>query len=266
MPPKLFIMLAHHNWPQPNPVMVNMLLGLQQRGFQLDIGIAAHSQLSIPLKPQHDLYILKSRSPFWLHVAALLDQQGATIVDSYASRLLLRNKALTMQRLQTANLPTPRTWLVGHPAQLTALAAAHPLILKPVYGEKGASIHIVPNPGELTSLPDFAEPMMVQEYLPHEPEDVKVYVIGEHLFAFRKAFNAQSYRQAGQPFSLPAELHHLALACGQACEVTLYGVDMILTSQGAVVVDVNWFPSYRTVPKASDLLVEHITQQIKKRA
>jgi ribosomal protein S6--L-glutamate ligase len=58
-------------------------------------------------------------------------------------------------------------------------------------------------------------------------EDLKVYVVGEEVFAVRKEFSAMSFIQAGRPSQVSPEVHDIALRCGQVFGLGLYGLDII---------------------------------------
>ncbi|TMB03538.1 MAG: hypothetical protein E6J70_05130, partial [Deltaproteobacteria bacterium] len=49
-----------------------------------------------------------------------------------------------------------------------------------------------------------------------------------------------------------------ALRCGRLFGLGLYGLDVIESAEGPLVVDMNYFPSYRDVPNAAALLDDFI--------
>ena len=65
---------------------------------------------------------------------------------------------------------------------------------------------------------------------------------------------------------LPAAWKQLALDIGHAFKMPLYGVDLIETAQGPLIVDVNAFPGFRGVPGASDALVALVERLLMERA
>jgi ribosomal protein S6--L-glutamate ligase len=52
------------------------------------------------------------------------------------------------------------------------------------------------------------------------------------------------------------ELERLARSCGDAFELELYGVDVLLSPRGPLVVDVNEFPNYTGVDDAPRAIAE----------
>lgn len=250
---------------QPNPVMLGLLAGLRADGFAVDVRFALEPPVieSAALVPSHDLYILKSRAELWVQCAEVLKSRGGRFLQPLSSRNLLMSKLRLCGRLQAAGLPTPRTWVAADRAVLSALFKEHgPLLLKPDRGERGQGVVRLDSVAAIAALGDFDAPMVVQPYLPHEPEDIKAYVIDHEVFTFRKAFGPQSYLQRGTPYTPDDALRALVLTCGRVCGLSLYGVDLIETPTGPVIVDVNWFPSYRAVPQADARLAAFIAHRV----
>ena len=53
-------------------------------------------------------------------------------------------------------------------------------------------------------------------------------------------------------------LTEIAIRCGKALGLSIYGVDVVLNGNGPIVVDVNYFPSFRGVRDIADTLADHI--------
>ena len=91
-----------------------------------------------------------------------------------------------------------------------------------------------------------------------------MYVIGSEVFAARQssaihgkcAKNGKSLQRIPCPVS--DEVRRIALRCGEVSGLGLYGLDMIEGLDGPVVVDLNYFPSYRGVPEAAPLVADYI--------
>ena len=54
---------------------------------------------------------------------------------------------------------------------------------------------------------------------------------------------------------MPADWGQLALRIGRVFNLHLYGIDLLMTERGLLVVDVNSFPGFRGVPGADSALV-----------
>jgi ribosomal protein S6--L-glutamate ligase len=63
-----------------------------------------------------------------------------------------------------------------------------------------------------------------------------------------------------------AELRALALAVGRAFGLDIYGIDVIQTAEGWVVLDVNDFPSFGMVPEAASRLARTVLRVTRRSA
>lgn len=257
---KLFFMMAYCRCPDANnPVMVELIDILRRRSIQVDLGVAQ----DLVLRPGrmimlHDLYILKSHSKLWLSLAGVLHEQGARILNPYPACAMVENKIVTTQRLQAAGIPIPNSWVTGDLELLKPIVSDIPLVIKPYVGGRGAGIYFVKNPEELMAVPPPQQPVLVQEFIQGSGEDLKVYVINDQVFAIRKPFSPTSYRFIGEQSPVSSEVRQIALNCGKSVGLSLYGLDIIEGPNGPIVVDLNYFPSFKGVPNAADLLSEYI--------
>ena len=262
--PRLYLMLAfHNNSDAPNPVVAEVITILKRKGFQIEIGFA-ESLLLRPeaLSAKHDLYILKSHTSLWLSLAGVLHFQGAELLNPYLACLATMNKIMTASRLHSAGVPIPRSWVTGDLKLLVSLPAERRLIMKPYDGRRGNGILIVNEPRELASVPPPQRPVLVQEYVAGGDE-LKVYVIGDEVFAMRQPFSTTGRPRPRAACPVSPTVRRIALRCGQVSGLSLYGLDMVEGRDGPVVVDLNYFPSYRGVPKAAGLIADYIADYAK---
>jgi ribosomal protein S6--L-glutamate ligase len=256
---RLFFILVRRVPPVPSPVLVEVFEILRTRGFEIDSAIPEEI-VTRPdrLRVLHDLYLLKSHTELALSLAGVLDTLGAELLNPYASCITTQDKIVASRRLRAAGVPTPRSWVTGDLSLLEPIVEETPLIMKPCRGHRGAGISIVRNASELAALPPPAEPMLVQEHVSGSGEDVKVYVVGDDVFAVRKEFSPTSFTRPGRPCAVDEELRRIAVACGHVLGLGLYGLDVLETDAGPVVVDVNYFPGYKGVPDVAPLIADYI--------
>jgi ribosomal protein S6--L-glutamate ligase len=213
-----------------------------------------------------DLYLLKSHAPQALDLAHTLEEQGTCVVNSWAATLACQDRKLMAERMSAAHLPWPRTWsfatlgnLLGQRDVLGQLP--FPLILKSAYSHRGDLVRKVQSVQDIATLtPQWSqEPVVLQEFVPGDGWDQKLWVIDQHLFAAsRRTPLDETARKEDIPLkdtSLPADWRDIAFEIGRVFDLRLYGVDLLITERGPVIVDVNSFPGFRGVPGAVGALV-----------
>jgi ribosomal protein S6--L-glutamate ligase len=196
-------------------------------------------------EPEADLYVLKSHTEHALSLAGVLHDQGLPVLNPYPACLRAQDKVTASRALRAAGVPAPQTWLAGDLSLAAPLLEAGPVVVKPHRGHRGAGVVVVGSRQQLHSLPDPPGPVVVQRYIPGPGEDLKVYVAGEHVYAVRKQFDAGSFARPGRPVPVTTAVRELARRVRSAFGLELFGVDVIESAQGPVVVDVNYFPGYK---------------------
>jgi ribosomal protein S6--L-glutamate ligase len=259
---RLSFLLVRRVPPRPSLVLVEVFADLRRRGYEVEAGIP-EDQVRRPddLGPDHDLYVLKSHTELALSLAAVLHDRGARLLNPYPSCLLAQDKITAVARLRAAGVPAPRSWVTGDLSLLRAEAAERPLVVKPHRGHRGAGVVVVRGPGDLDRLAlDLVpeQPVIVQEFVPGDGLDTKLYVVGDEVFCVRKPFSADSFTRPGVPAPVTPELEDLARRCGRAFGLGLYGLDVVEGPDGPVVVDVNYFPGYKGVPGVAPLIAEYV--------
>jgi len=217
--------------------------------------------------PQADLYLLKSHAPQALEVAHYLEQHGALVVNSWASSIACQDRVLMSQRMSEAHLPWPHTQyfpsleiLLGQARVLSTLT--FPLIIKSHYSHRGDLVGKIDSIEELQALaPQWRkEPIVIQEFAAGDGWDIKLWVIDQRIFAARRRTPLISGASKEDiPLTadeLPEDWMRITLTIGSVFDLRLYGVDLLVTERGPVIVDVNSFPGFRGVPGADDALVD----------
>jgi ribosomal protein S6--L-glutamate ligase len=203
------------------------------------------------VRVEHDLYVLKKIDGAALSIAGALHAQGATIVNPYPVTMALRDKIIVCRILQLAGVPTPATYVVSHADQVAPLLDDGPIIVKPYNGTDGFGVRMIRNVAELAAVPIGPEPVLAQRYHPPDGRDRKMYSIGGRLFGVKKVFPARTERQKhGEAFVPTPELADIAVRCGRAFGIDLYGIDIIESEGQPYVVDMSSIPGFKGVPDA----------------
>ncbi len=181
------------------------------------------------------------------------------MLNPHRGCLAARDKIVAAQVLSAAGIPAPRCWITGDLSLLAPIAEEMALVVKPQMGWRGEGVRIVRGAKQLLAVPATREPKLVQEFLAGTGVDLRVYVAGSRVFATRKPFSSSSFSVPGEPAEVSDEVREIALRCGAAFGLGLYGLDLIETPRGPFVVDVNYFPGYKGVPDAAEAVADHVT-------
>src|SRR5438132_9408274 len=251
-------------------IFPKIMQALADAGVVVDV-IAANGRLIdlSTVRVEHDLYVLKQISGVSMSLAGALHAQGAAIVNPYPVTAALRDKVIAARILEAAGAPVPATYVVSQPDLLAPLLNRGPLVVKPYDGTCGLGVHVVRNEADLLAERRLANkpPILAQRYHPPQGRDLKIYVIGERLFGVRKVFPARTEAEKyGEPFIPTVEQADIALRCGRAFGIDLYGVDLIESEGKTYVVDMSSIPGFKGVPDASSHLASYFYAAVERAA
>jgi ribosomal protein S6--L-glutamate ligase len=258
--------LAPDTGPRINPVTGKLIERLRQKGAKVDLLVAEDDLIDIgQVRSAHDLYVLKSKSPLTLSVAAILESDAAAVVNSVEACVLVRDKIAATAVLAGAGVPVPPSWTTADPTLMEALVHDGPAWLKPQGGSKGRGVRRVAEVADLAlngiALNSLGQPvpLFIQREVPRGMTDLKVYVVGESAWAVSKPWPTRTEAEkTGIPAVLPDSIREVALRCGQALGLEIYGVDVLVDGDQFWVVDVNAFPGSRGVAELPSQLADYL--------
>jgi ribosomal protein S6--L-glutamate ligase len=253
-------LLTRHPPDRVSPIMPEVMQLLRARGAAVE---AIHPEEGLVdlglLDVAHDLYVLKSGSDTALSLAGALHSAGAAILNPYPVSAACRDKIILTQVLRGARVPLPETYVAAHPSELHRVVSAGPIVVKPYRGSQGRGVRVIRDPAELQDVESGDGPLFAQRY--HQPKgrDRKLYCIGDQVFGVKRVWPVRTYEQKlGEAFAVSGELRDIALRCGAAFGIRLFGLDVVETDDGPYVVDFSSFPGFKGVPGAARLLADHI--------
>lgn len=205
----------------------------------------------------HDAWVLKTVSGGpGLSLLAAASVAGITTINHIDAIRCVRDKAVAATVARLHGLPFPLTYFAAAPELLCEVPAEHyPLVVKPVNGHAGRSVHMVRTPELLAGVRDKVAGsgfLLAQPYVANPGMDIKVYCAGGESYAtIQPSPLHPEARVRGRVIPVPSDLARLAVHVGRVFGLDLYGVDVLEGPDGWMVIDVNDFPSYRCVPDAA---------------
>jgi ribosomal protein S6--L-glutamate ligase len=239
---------------------------LRAKGAEVDLLVPEAEPMDLRhLRPRHDLYVLKSPTPLALSWAGALTAMGAAVVNSYRAHALARDKVASTALLAAAGVPVPASWATGRRAALRPLLDFGVLWVKPFAGRDGLGVrrlahgHDVSDADDPTDVHGLPLPVVAQREAPSSGLDLKVYAIGQRLWAINRPFPAlTALDKLGTPADVTPQIRTSVLRCGTALGLDVYGVDVLISDGRHAVVDVNPFPGYKGVMAAPSHLASYL--------
>jgi ribosomal protein S6--L-glutamate ligase len=192
-----------------------------------------------------------------------VDAVGIPTINNSRSIRLVRDKAVAAAFAHAHGLPIPLTYFVAHPRLLQQIPEDdYPLVVKPSNGSTCREIYRLDHPADLAKLEITKADhsfFLAQRYVENAGFDIKLYVAGTEVYAVaRKSPLHPDVDVKQRLLPLTPELRELALRTGAIFGLHIYGLDVVETSHGFVVLDINDFPSFSNVPGATTLLTNYV--------
>jgi ribosomal protein S6--L-glutamate ligase len=264
-----FIIEEQYRHDSMPTIVSNQLL---QWGHSVDVLIPQDTITSLSDLPKkhYDAYVLKTVSDGpGLSLLEAAEAVGIpTINRSWAIRRV-RDKAIAVVMAQAQNIPMPTTYFVAHPRLLNQVPLKDfPLVVKPTNGSSCRQIHYIDTPSALAELEIESATgianrsfWLAQHYEVNVGFDTKLYVAGNNVFAVAKRSPLHpEIKVEKRPVAVSPALRSLALQVGRLFGLDIYGLDVVETSKGPVVVDINDFPSFGNVPAAEKLVARSVIE------
>ena len=239
------------------PSATSVLHGVRAHLASAGVVVTEHVLTDRAELPDADLHVLKDLPPAALQ--ALAEAPLRSCSDLPSAVLRCEDKLLACTRLHLAGVPLPVTRCAADWAEVRALAGQGPVVVKPRFGTGGHGVLVLD--GAAPRTPAASGPWLVQERVPGDGRDRKLYVVGDRVHGVLRRWPAPADR-AGTPFPVPAGLTRVARAAADALGLAVCGVDVVVAPTGPVVVDVNPFPGFKGVPGAAELLAAHLLRRL----
>lgn len=194
-----------------------------------------------------------------------LEAQGQTILNAPRAIEAAVDKFLTSARLAEAGFTSPRTICcqTADDAMLAFAELGGDVVLKPLFGSEGRGITRLNDEAlairAFKMLAQLGAILYVQEFIPHEGFDLRLFVLGERVLGMRRR-NPLDWRTnvsrgaSTEAFTPDAELSHLALKAAQSVGAEIAGVDFLPGRDGQLyAIEVNAVPGWKALARTLDL-------------
>jgi tetrahydromethanopterin:alpha-L-glutamate ligase len=210
----------------------------------------------------------------------LVEASGIPVMNSSDAIQNAANKFYSFYLFRRAGLPIPRTIVTAKLAVAAkAVETFGTALAKPTFGSQGKGIVKLESShpdlvARLTALIQERGVLYLQEFIPNQGRDIRVFVVGdEALAAIYRVSSAGAYvsnlSQGGRPLQceLTGELQELAVRATRAIGADFAGVDLLEGADGLVVLEINGTPSGKGINLAcgvdvTDKIVTHLFERL----
>lgn len=264
-----------------NRALVETRKVLEEAGCEVPLVVPDAGRLfDIPSEaPPWDAVLSRGRDLAGLGILSAASALGVIAINTPRSIELVRNKIAMQAVLLEHGLPLPKTWFAADSSVFREVPAErYPLIVKPYDGDGSRGLALLIEPADVEELPSLSGRQslyLAQEFMETDGYDLKLYGIGTRVWAVRKP-SPVSFPEAGpavmrsskgaERVELTAQLRDIALTCGRACRLELWGVDVAMTPKGPYVIEVNDFPTYSAVPEAGEEIARYALTKVQMEA
>lgn len=222
-------------------------------------------------------------------VTQQFELMGVPTVNTSGAAARAGNKLRAHQFLAKHHIPTPKTILARRPDHIErdlALLNGPPVILKLLQGTQGVGVMIAETRQGIESILEtfwgLGQIILMQQYIKESGgTDIRVLVVGGQVLGAmqRKAqagqFRANIHRGGiGEIIPLGKEEEELALHACEVMGLDIAGVDLIMSNDGPMVVEVNSSPGFKgfedaqlaagITPNIAELFIQYAERKARK--
>lgn len=203
-----------------------------------------------------------------------LEDLGLPMINPPEALAKAANKFATSMALEKSGVPTPETAVTSSLKEaLEVLAVYGKAVSKPLFGYKGRGIVLLTEKDvpTLRTILESQGVVYLQEFIDLEsPRDIRAFVVGREVLGaiYRVAPTGawiSNLARGGiaEPCPITDELRDLAVRASKAVGTVYCGVDLLETSEGLKVIEVNGTPSGKGIYEAlgvdvTKAIVRHI--------
>ncbi len=207
-------------------------------------------------------------APFLRAVTTILSSKGTYMPLEASSFTIVHDKLLTQLEMQRNKIPMPRTYLTPTPEAAKEILESlnYPIIMKFPQGTQGKGVMVADSLASATSMMDaltaLKQPFLIQEFVDTGGIDIRAIVIGNKVVASMKRVAKQGETRAnihaggyGEACELDTYTKKIAIEAAKSVGAEICGVDILESSKGPVVIEINASPGLQGITAATKVNV-----------
>ncbi|MFB6076735.1 MAG: RimK family alpha-L-glutamate ligase, partial [Candidatus Nanohaloarchaea archaeon] len=192
---------------------------------------------------------------FGEQIPEILNRNGVYTQLDADSLTIATNKFYGMKVMQAGGVPIPRSAYVlsTEETKISAEEFGYPVVLKLISGYGGEGVMRASNASDLGPFVDaltlFEQDICLQEYVENPGEDVRVIVIGDETFSYKRVAPGEDEWRSNisqgaqrEEYDAPDETREIARTAARLAGFDICGVDIIETADGPKVIELNMSP------------------------
>ena len=254
----------------------------EKKGFSVEVVnpsdcdvflISGNSAVKVFKKELNDIDVVLPRIgmtsvEYALTILHQFETANTLVLNKCIDIALAKDKFRSLQKLTQGGLPVPATVIFKTRDDINQVVdslGGFPVVLKTMQGSQGVGVALVESmPGLRSMLETYwvvGQSPLVQKYYPEsEGRDIRVFVIGgKAIAAMRRSSIEDDFRSnihrggIGEKIEITKELEELAVSSATVLNLDIAGVDVVETSEGYKVLEVNASPGYEGIEKVTNL-------------
>jgi ribosomal protein S6--L-glutamate ligase len=212
--------------------------------------------------PEYDCILAKGSFRYANVLEALTLMRGSRcyMPIDHSAFTVAHDKLLTQLELQKHNLPMPKTYMAATVSAARSILERlnYPIIMKFPQGTQGKGVLFAESFPSASSILDalssLRQPFIIQEYVETGGTDLRVFVVGDEvLAAYKRKSNGKEARAnihmggTGEIVELTEETKRIAVNAAKAVKADICGVDILMSHNGPVVIEVNLSPGLQGI-------------------
>ncbi|MFH1682255.1 MAG: RimK family alpha-L-glutamate ligase, partial [Candidatus Woesearchaeota archaeon] len=193
-----------------------------------------------------------------------IENMGVPTVNSSQTIVTCKNKYLTNLALRKKKVPQPEAAMAFSAAEMLKHLTRmnKPFVLKMLHGSLGTGVSKLFNHQEaedwINTFNALNQPLYIQEYVEHHGHDYRIMVLDKQVIGAEKRIAKPgqwktnvSLGASVKNYLPPPEIKEIAIKSAEAVKGDLCGVDMIINKDRTHVLEVNCFPQFKGLEKAT---------------